>query len=294
MPSFSGQLSDAADRRRRRLRRPGDARLILPADFPAARRGVRHRPRPHPDRRGRRAAGRAPRRRSPRALRGRDPRDHRHRTDVPVGAARTRRRPGSSSRSSATRARSSPSRSAAGSSATSRSRSSWRERRSPPSRPRASRSTATSATSSTSPSTRRPPSRTPRSSTSRCTRSAICSPGCRSRRRSSSASATRPRWTGCKERMIEHFDGRMYISKSLPYFLEFASPEVTKASGLGFLAERLGFARETHGLVRRRRERHRAARVGRLRGRGAQRARAGARRSPTSSARPCRRRAWRR
>ena len=45
-------------------------------------------------------------------------------------------------------------------------------------------------------------------------------------------------------RLVEHFDGRMYISKSLPYFLEFASPEVTKGSGLAFLAEHLGFARE--------------------------------------------------
>ena len=41
--------------------------------------------------------------------------------------------------------------------------------------------------------------------------------------------------------MKERFGGRMYISKSLPYFLEFASPEVSKGSGLAFLAERLGF-----------------------------------------------------
>jgi Cof subfamily protein (haloacid dehalogenase superfamily) len=47
-----------------------------------------------------------------------------------------------------------------------------------------------------------------------------------------------------KDRMVEHFDGRMYISKSLPYFLEFASPEVTKGTGLAFLAEHLGFAQE--------------------------------------------------
>ncbi len=46
---------------------------------------------------------------------------------------------------------------------------------------------------------------------------------------------------GLKQRMVERFDGRLYISKSLPYFLEFASPEVTKGSGLAFLAERLGF-----------------------------------------------------
>ena len=43
-------------------------------------------------------------------------------------------------------------------------------------------------------------------------------------------------------RMKARFDRRLYISKSLPYFLEFASPEVTKASGLAFLAEHLGFA----------------------------------------------------
>ena len=47
-----------------------------------------------------------------------------------------------------------------------------------------------------------------------------------------------------KERALDQFDGRMYISKSLPYFLEFASPEVTKASGLAFVAEHLGFTAE--------------------------------------------------
>jgi hypothetical protein len=47
-----------------------------------------------------------------------------------------------------------------------------------------------------------------------------------------------------KERMISRFDGRLYISKSLPYFLEFASPDVTKAAGLDFVSEHVGFARE--------------------------------------------------
>ncbi|HSP71503.1 MAG TPA: Cof-type HAD-IIB family hydrolase [Gaiellaceae bacterium] len=42
--------------------------------------------------------------------------------------------------------------------------------------------------------------------------------------------------------MKARFGDRLYISKSLPYFLEFASPRVTKAAGLEFLAERLGFA----------------------------------------------------
>jgi Cof subfamily protein (haloacid dehalogenase superfamily) len=47
-----------------------------------------------------------------------------------------------------------------------------------------------------------------------------------------------------KARMVARFDGRLYISKSLPYFLEFASPEVTKAAGLNFVSEHLGFSRE--------------------------------------------------
>jgi Cof subfamily protein (haloacid dehalogenase superfamily) len=49
---------------------------------------------------------------------------------------------------------------------------------------------------------------------------------------------------GLKQRMIERFGGRLYISTSLPYFLEFAAPEVTKAAGLEFVAEHVGFARE--------------------------------------------------
>jgi hydroxymethylpyrimidine pyrophosphatase-like HAD family hydrolase len=49
---------------------------------------------------------------------------------------------------------------------------------------------------------------------------------------------------GLEQRTKAHFDGRLYISKSLPFFLEFASPEVTKASGMEFLAEHMGFARE--------------------------------------------------
>jgi Cof subfamily protein (haloacid dehalogenase superfamily) len=44
--------------------------------------------------------------------------------------------------------------------------------------------------------------------------------------------------------MKARFYGRLYVSKSLPHFLEFASPDVTKAAGLEFVAERLGFTRE--------------------------------------------------
>ena len=43
-------------------------------------------------------------------------------------------------------------------------------------------------------------------------------------------------------RMQALFAGRLTISKSLPYFLEFASPLVTKGKGLTFLGERMGFA----------------------------------------------------
>jgi Cof subfamily protein (haloacid dehalogenase superfamily) len=37
------------------------------------------------------------------------------------------------------------------------------------------------------------------------------------------------------------FAGRLFVSKSLPHFLEFAHPDVNKGSGLQFVAERLGF-----------------------------------------------------
>jgi Cof subfamily protein (haloacid dehalogenase superfamily) len=45
-------------------------------------------------------------------------------------------------------------------------------------------------------------------------------------------------------RMREQFAGRLHISKSLPFFLEFAQAGVTKGSGLDFLAARMGFTRE--------------------------------------------------
>ena len=45
-------------------------------------------------------------------------------------------------------------------------------------------------------------------------------------------------------RMKARFDGRLFISKSLSDFLEFASRDVTKGTGLAFLAEHLGLALE--------------------------------------------------
>src|SRR5439155_21773762 len=45
-----------------------------------------------------------------------------------------------------------------------------------------------------------------------------------------------------------HFHRRLFVSKSLPHFLEFAHPDVNKGSGLAFVADRLGFtAAETVG-----------------------------------------------
>jgi Cof subfamily protein (haloacid dehalogenase superfamily) len=37
------------------------------------------------------------------------------------------------------------------------------------------------------------------------------------------------------------FAGKLFVSKSLPHFLEFAHPDVNKGSGLQFVADRLGF-----------------------------------------------------
>jgi Cof subfamily protein (haloacid dehalogenase superfamily) len=43
-------------------------------------------------------------------------------------------------------------------------------------------------------------------------------------------------------RLKAHFGDRLFISKSLPYFLEFARAGVTKGSGMAFVAGRLGFS----------------------------------------------------
>jgi Cof subfamily protein (haloacid dehalogenase superfamily) len=46
------------------------------------------------------------------------------------------------------------------------------------------------------------------------------------------------------ETMREQFAGRLFVTKSLPFFLEFASEGVSKSAALAFLAARLGFAQE--------------------------------------------------
>jgi Cof subfamily protein (haloacid dehalogenase superfamily) len=40
------------------------------------------------------------------------------------------------------------------------------------------------------------------------------------------------------------FAGKLFVSKSLPHFLEFAHPDVNKGAGLQFIADRLGFTRD--------------------------------------------------
>jgi Cof subfamily protein (haloacid dehalogenase superfamily) len=47
-----------------------------------------------------------------------------------------------------------------------------------------------------------------------------------------------------EDELKPRFEGRLFISKSLPYFLEFAHPDVSKGSGLQFVADRLGFRAE--------------------------------------------------
>jgi Cof subfamily protein (haloacid dehalogenase superfamily) len=49
---------------------------------------------------------------------------------------------------------------------------------------------------------------------------------------------------GLEQRLKARFDGRLFVSKSLPHFLELASPDVNKGAGLAFVAEHLGFPRE--------------------------------------------------
>jgi Cof subfamily protein (haloacid dehalogenase superfamily) len=49
---------------------------------------------------------------------------------------------------------------------------------------------------------------------------------------------------GLEQRLKATFGGRLFISKSLPHFLEFAARDVSKGSGIAFVAEHLGFALE--------------------------------------------------
>ena len=47
-----------------------------------------------------------------------------------------------------------------------------------------------------------------------------------------------------EDELKPRFAGRAFVSKSLPHFLEFAHPDVSKGSGLQFVADLLGFTPE--------------------------------------------------
>ena len=217
MPSFSGQLSDQADRGRRRLRRPGHARLILPPDFPAEveafatdldrtliAEDAELRPRTLRAIAAARAAGIRVILVTGRMFRSVRPYAEAAGIEEPVvcyqGAVVAEPVSGEWLRHepiplelareaiAAVEAEGYP-------------------------------STATSTTSSTSPSTRRRRRRTRPSRTSRCTRSATCSPGCPSRRRSSSPSATRSSSTGCRaaaEEALRRAAVHLEVAAALP------------------------------------------------------------------------------
>ena len=68
-----------------------------------------------------------------------------------------------------------------------------------------------------------------------------CSPGSSGRRRSSSSSSTPEELDALRPKLVAQFGNRLFIAKSLPHFLELASPTISKGSGLAFVAEHLGF-----------------------------------------------------
>jgi Cof subfamily protein (haloacid dehalogenase superfamily) len=49
---------------------------------------------------------------------------------------------------------------------------------------------------------------------------------------------------GLRPRLVEQFGDRLFIAKSLPYFLELASPRISKGTGLHFVLEHLGLPAE--------------------------------------------------
>ena len=75
----------------------------------------------------------------------------------------------------------------------------------------------------------------------RCTSSATSRRGSSGRRRRSSPSATPEAMDALRDELQPLFGSRAFVAKSLPYFLEFAAPGVSKASGLALVADLLGF-----------------------------------------------------
>ncbi len=278
MPSFKGQLTHAADRRRRRLRRQGDRRqpdrlTLSRRDFPRDVAVVATDLDRTLDLARTACCGRARWRRSRGARRpgldvivvtGRMVQSVRRFLE-PARARRAgrllpgrrRRRPGRASGSATSRSRSTLAREAIEAvEAAGFQLNVLRRRRAVRRRGDAGGARAT-----------------PASSTSRSTRSATCSLARREPPTKLVASATRRRSTSSRrelKRALRRPALHLEVAAVLP---RVRAPGVTKGAGLEFLAERLGFTRRADGRVRRRRERRRAARLGRLRRRGRERAR---------------------
>ena len=86
--------------------------------------------------------------------------------------------------------------------------------------------------------------------------------------------------------------GRLYVTRSLPHFIEVSDPTATKSSALAFLCDTLGRPR-AHGGLRRRLERRRHDALGRPRGGGRRgRRRRARKRRPRRAARRARRAFW--
>ena len=168
-----------------------------------------------------------------------------------------------------------------------------RSRRSTPSSTPASTSTATSTTALRRRGDAGGARRTPTSRASRSTRSAPLHEWLHDDPTKLVAVGDPDALDALEDVLKPRFAGRLFVSKSLPHFLEFAHPDVSKGSGLQFVADRLGFTPQRDRRVRRRRERPRAARLGRLRRRRRERARGHprARRSRRAGRRARRRRA---
>jgi hydroxymethylpyrimidine pyrophosphatase-like HAD family hydrolase len=45
-----------------------------------------------------------------------------------------------------------------------------------------------------------------------------------------------------RPKLVSRFGNRLFIAKSLPHFLELASPAISKGSGMAFVAEHVGFS----------------------------------------------------
>ena len=93
-------------------------------------------------------------------------------------------------------------------------------------------------------------------------------------------------------RLRPQFADRLWVTKSLPFFLELAAEGVSKASGLSFLAERMGFEQERTLAFGDGARTISSWSTGAATASRSRTPTLASRRSPTGSARPPPRRAW--